>query len=532
MAKNIVICSDGTGNTTVKGRGTNVFKLFESVDLNGHRFDPKLDPQVSIYDDGVGTEDFKPLKIFAGMTGWGLGRNVRQLYKELCRIYDAGDKIFLFGFSRGAFTVRTLAGLIVRCGIIDAKTQTTASVFEASVRAAYKAYRSRYRTTLMQLFLGGPKTDATADFKAKFCNNKQPKIHFIGVWDTVDAVGMPFHISDIINSVFYRFKFPDQTLSEHVEHAYQAIAVDEERHSFYPLLWKQSIPSQNKTQKIEQVWFAGAHSNVGGGYPKQGMSLVALDWLMEKAQSAGLRFIAEDRDYYNEHGNVDDKLYDPRAGLGVFYRWKPRDIVLICRDNGVPPIIHLSVLERVAHGTEDYSPGNLPPNGKVVITSTRDPEKDAAALERASAAEMVLKSAHAGGQSLLDQVRNMIAVGRFSYYIYLLSCIATLIVAAGSPDAPSGLNPWTIVKNIVVLLGNLASSPLSTLSSKSENFLANPMCLVWILSGFLLAYLLMKFSDGRMSATFSRFWFGHQQNLRDALKRAREKAKQRDLPAT
>ena len=108
------------------------------------------------------------------------------------------------------------------------------------------------------------------------------KIHFIGVWDTVDAVGKPFHISDIINSVFYRFKFPDRTLSEHVEHAYHALAVDEERHSFDPLLWKQSIPSQNKTQKVEQVWFAGAHSNVGGGYPKQGMSLVALDWLMER----------------------------------------------------------------------------------------------------------------------------------------------------------------------------------------------------------------------------------------------------------
>jgi hypothetical protein len=269
----------------------------------------------------------------------------------------------------------------------------------------------------MRQILGDPKTEAPADSKAKFCNNEQPKIHFIGVWDTVDAVGMPFHISDIINGVFYRFKFPNQTLSEHVEHAYHALAVDEERHSFVPLLWKQDIPSQNKSQKIEQVWFAGAHSNVGGGYPKQGMSLVALDWLMDKAQSAGLRFIAEDREYYNKHGNVDDKLYDPRAGLGVFYRWKPRDIVLLCRDNGVPPKIHLTVLERIAHGTEDYCPGNLPPNATLVITPTRDPEKDAAALVRASAAELVLKTAHTGGQSLVDQVRNIITVGPFSNYI-------------------------------------------------------------------------------------------------------------------
>src|SRR5262245_56889357 len=119
MAKNIVICSDGTGNTAILGRGTNVFKLFEAIDLNGHRTDPHLVPQIALYDDGVGTERFKPLKIFAGMTGFGLSRNVKQLYKELVRVYDPGDRLFLFGFSRGAFTVRTLAGLITTCGMVD-----------------------------------------------------------------------------------------------------------------------------------------------------------------------------------------------------------------------------------------------------------------------------------------------------------------------------------------------------------------------------------------------------------------------------
>lgn len=88
MSKNIIVCSDGTGNTTIKGRGTNVFKLFEAVDLNGHRTDPKLKPQVAIYDDGVGTESFKPLKILGGATGFGLARNVRQLYEALVRVYD------------------------------------------------------------------------------------------------------------------------------------------------------------------------------------------------------------------------------------------------------------------------------------------------------------------------------------------------------------------------------------------------------------------------------------------------------------
>ncbi len=132
MAKNIIVCSDGTGNTAIKGRGTNVFKIFESVDLNRHRFDPQLVPQIAIYDDGVGTDDFKPLKLLGGATGCGLSRNVKQLYKELCRVYDPGDRIFLFGFSRGAFTVRTLAGLICTCGILDtrAPAQDTASALE------------------------------------------------------------------------------------------------------------------------------------------------------------------------------------------------------------------------------------------------------------------------------------------------------------------------------------------------------------------------------------------------------------------
>src|SRR4026208_1700614 len=119
MNKNIIVCSDGTGNTTIKGRGTNVFKLFETIDLTGHRTDPTLRAQVAFYDDGVGTQNNKLLKIAAGATGFGLARNVRQLYREVSRAYDEGDRIYLFGFSRGAFTVRSLAGMITTCGLLD-----------------------------------------------------------------------------------------------------------------------------------------------------------------------------------------------------------------------------------------------------------------------------------------------------------------------------------------------------------------------------------------------------------------------------
>ena len=136
-------------------------------------------------------------------------------------------------------------------------------------------------------------------------------------------MGLPFRLADIINHVFWRFKFPDKYLSEHVAHACHALALDEARQSFEPVLW-QERPGDR--QRIEQVWFAGVHSNVGGGYPRQGMSLVALDWMMNRAEMHGVRFLPELRTLYNGAADVNDKKYDSRSGLGVFYRWKPRNV--------------------------------------------------------------------------------------------------------------------------------------------------------------------------------------------------------------
>jgi hypothetical protein len=273
------------------------------------------------------------------------------------------------------------------------------------------------------------------------------------------------------------------------------------------------------------VWFAGAHANVGGGYPKQGMSLTAMHWLMTKAQNAGLRFIPGEYEYYRDHANIDDKLYDPRAGLGVFYRWKPRDIAQLCRNNGVTPAIHLSLMERIAHGTEDYSPGNLPPNGRIVITPTGDQEQDATAMTRALAAETILKSAHANTQgSLLDCVRGTIIVGRLSYYIYLISCVGALVAASGALDDPLETGIWPVIRALGLFLANLATSPFASLYSVGENFSGDVIRVAWIASGFLMAYLLMKITDKRMSAVFSKFWFEQQKHLRTALKQARQEA--------
>jgi hypothetical protein len=523
MSKNIVICSDGTGNSAIKGRGTNVFKLFEAIDLNGHKTRPELTPQVALYDDGVGTEDFKPLKIFAGATGFGLSRNVKQLYKELVRIYDPGDRIFLFGFSRGAFTVRTLVGLIAACGLLDFDKLETAADLDAVVNKTYDVYRKSYRTQLAKLFLGEPDTSVIPRFKADHCLACDVPIDFVGVWDTVDAVGLPFHLSDFINWALYRFKFRDHKLSKLVKHACHALAIDDERHSFHPLLWHEG---EEDAGRIEQVWFAGAHSNVGGGYPKQGMSLVALEWMMRKAECTGepghgLRLLAADRALYYDHANVDDKLYDPRSGLGIFYRWKVRDIAAICRMHHTKPSLHLSVLERIAHGTDDYAPGNLPSGAGVVITPTDNDEKQAAALARAKRVEAVLCSAHAGQESLLSRVRNEISTGLASYYLYVFTFVV-LILAVSTPDGIQSLaNPWVVLKNMGLFVYNIVTLRFGDIYASVTGVATSPGKLGFVAGGFLLAYVLMLYADRRMSAVFSQFWHQAHPQLREALKRAR-----------
>lgn len=515
MSKNIILCSDGTGNTAIKGRGTNVFKLFEALDLTSHREHPERDPQVAFYDDGVGTQNFKPLKIFAGMTGYGLSRNVKSLYKELVRVYDKGDQIFLFGFSRGAFTVRTLTGLIARCGLLDRDKLRSKEDLDSAVKQVYRVYRRCYRTRLAELFKGKVDTDITKEFKKTRCLPYEVKIKFLGVWDTVDAVGMPFHLSDVLNLTIYRFKFPDARLSSIVERAYHALAIDEQRHSFSPLLWDES----NGETRARQVWFPGVHSNVGGGYPKQGISVVALDWMMTAAEEAGLRFIHEDRRFYRDHVNFDDKLYDSRSGLGIFYRWKIRDIEALCAESSIEPKVHLSTFERIAHGAEGYSPGNLPRSIKLEVTPLPISASAESLQRRAEKVEGALNQ----NASIppINLVRGAITIGLVSYYVYLAACILLLIVASGAASYASLIRPWRLFGGIGRLVFGAITSPVGTLSEAANQLRLNPWLALSVGCGFVLAYLLSLFADSRMEGKFSEYWNSLQPKLREALKGAR-----------
>lgn len=530
MPKNIIICSDGTGNTAIKDRGTNVFKMFEAIDLNGHRINPFLDPQVAFYDDGVGTETFLPLKLLGGAFGFGLAKNVRNLYMDLVRVYDPGnettpaDRIYLFGFSRGAFTVRTLAGLIAKCGVLDRNKLPDTDTLRSTVRKAYSTYRQSYRTVLGSLLnrilvglrLRRPDADEMAEFKRTNSIPGEVRIRFIGVWDTVDAVGGPFHTSDIINAVFHRFKFPDQILSDKVDRAVHALSIDEARAAFGPVLWEAK-------PNVEQVWFSGVHSNVGGGYPKQGMSLVTLDWMMQKAQQNGLRILPDDRKNYWEHGNVDDKMYDSRAGLGVFYRWKPRNMQKLWVDQKAGPLppVHLSVLERIAHGTDGYAPGTLAPDVSVTFTSGNDLKQNEALIVRAQAAKAALDTAYARSGSDLLHARGTVFIGRIAYYIYVLCCLAAFLAASVPPDAGSRRNPWIVLKNAGTLVYDVVTVQWEPLFSAAKRLFTDPKLIGTLLAGFTVAGLLAYIVDHRRSLVFSRYWHDARQDLRNALKSAR-----------
>jgi uncharacterized protein (DUF2235 family) len=196
MQKNVVLCSDGTGNTAIKNRGTNVFKLFEAIDLQTRPDIPDFIPQIAFYDDGVGTDQFKLLKMVGGAFGYGLSRNICDLYRELARVYEPGDRIYLFGFSRGAYTVRALAGMIAHVGIVDRNKVRTDAELERLVKRAYGEFRRCFR----RVFTSPDQFDSLrADaFRREyalahptFLEDHKPPIEFVGVWDTVDALGFP-----------------------------------------------------------------------------------------------------------------------------------------------------------------------------------------------------------------------------------------------------------------------------------------------------------------------------------------------------
>ncbi len=302
--KRIVICCDGTWSkpgTIDRGKKvkTNVLKMYEALNNVGE----DGMSQVKYYGQGVGTRFSVKDKLFGGISGKGIDRNIKDAYKFIMWNFIPGDEIYLFGFSRGAYTARSLMGLIRNCGVMKPE-------FLHLVDEAFGLYRDRNAIT-------HPDSDLMVAFKKSY--SQLTRIRFIGVWDTVGSLGVPIQTLNWFNE---EYQFHDVKLSSDVDYAYHAVALDEKRGMFEPTLWElsNSVRKENVKQVMEQVWFPGSHCNVGGGYADSGLSDITLDWMIQKARATNLGF---KESYLNEKikPNTTGEIRNSRTG---FYNLFPK----------------------------------------------------------------------------------------------------------------------------------------------------------------------------------------------------------------
>ncbi|WP_434926996.1 DUF2235 domain-containing protein [Shewanella sp. HL-SH2] len=329
MSKRIVVCADGTWNRpeldVEQDHATNVLKLARAIDPIAS--DGKS--QQVFYDWGLGSYHDV---LISGATGRGLHKNIVDGYRYIVQNYSPGDEVWLFGFSRGAYTVRCLSGLINNCGIIkrpDAK-------YIQKAFDHYKTQDNKY----------APDGIKSVEFREKYSHATRD-VAFVGVWDTVGAMGIPFSFLGLFED---KDEFFDTKIGANVKVARHALAIDEHRQDFTPTIW-----SSKDSVDIEQVWFAGAHSNVGGSYPADDdgtrLSDIPLQWMMQQAQLNGLSI---------EHHLLDGIVLNPLAKLvnsrRKFYRLKTKSLRTI-NDLGAAQV-HSSVKARWQQD-DSYRPENL-----------------------------------------------------------------------------------------------------------------------------------------------------------------------------
>lgn len=406
--KNIVVCCDGTGNE-ISENISNVLKLYRVLRKTG-----KTQPrQVVFYDPGVGTlarpDPWTKLKqnamtVLGLATGYGLDDNVLAAYEFLINQYEDGDEIFLFGFSRGAYTVRVLAGLIHRVGLLSPQQINLAG----AALTAYKQVRSTpdaVGSLTPSAVPGEPadsgqpvpltKDDRASQF-ARIVSTRWPTIKFVGVWDTVASVIVPRP------DRFYIFSMQTLANTRHnpsVRIFRQAIAIDERRRMFRLDTWDEpqtfmhnrfSMTNNAEPQDAQQVWFSGVHADIGGGYPEaeSGLSKFPLIWMIDEAVKHGLavdpRTVNQLAWGVQRKGSPfsyvsPDIKRDPHDSMSAAWRplewWPKRDkykewsartsargyYLPRAEPRFIPPgaLVHQSVLDRMA-AVPNYRPENLP----------------------------------------------------------------------------------------------------------------------------------------------------------------------------
>jgi uncharacterized protein (DUF2235 family) len=324
MGKRIIFCADGTWDEP--GSNTNVYRIYKALTTSAD--------QISYYDDGVGSDGLLIQKLAGGALGAGLFQKIKDGYTKLAHTYEKGDELFIFGFSRGAYTARSLAGMIAVCGL------PTADFTDEVVDTAFEAYRNKDQRAALLTELN------------KTCDLFDAKLTMVGVWETVGSLGIPALFGGV-SSLLYGFL--DTGLHPDVLNAYHAMAIDERRAEFPATLWTSTSPGQT----VEQVWFCGVHCDVGGSYPgdSDGSSLsdLTLAWMMTKAATLGLEFEPGVRAKYS-------LPMDPKFALDTKHEsWNPLWAFPKRRPIAAGSTISDSVFARYAYDSS-YRPGNLNAN--------------------------------------------------------------------------------------------------------------------------------------------------------------------------
>ena len=324
--KKLVVCVDGTWNTpTMEDNGepspTNVFKFYRALE-------DASEDQCGYYHTGIGTEGGRVKQVLDGAFGGSLEDHIRNVYLWLAENYEDGAQVYLLGFSRGAFTVRCVAGMLNGPGLVKFGTDASLRAKREAVGRAYEAYGNNKESVRVHM--------RDDEF---WLDGRPVPVRFLGVWDTVGALGIPDEL-EFTNLLFDRkdrWEFHDTDLGENVEMARHAMAVDEVRASFTVTRWnRRSIEKEGRD--VEERWFPGVHGDVGGGYEDSSLSDLALEWMMREAEKAGVEF----RQGVFEQVKGDPLGVKHQSYKGVFavFRSRPRNVPKLVDgepsvDNGV-----------------------------------------------------------------------------------------------------------------------------------------------------------------------------------------------------
>ncbi|MEX2283777.1 MAG: DUF2235 domain-containing protein [Gemmatimonadota bacterium] len=295
--KRLIVCCDGTWNRADQQSNgapcpTNVVKLAYRI---AKRDPTNSVPQIIFYDQGVGTGNAVD-RFTGGAFGDGLVDNIFDAYRFLIANYEPGDDVFLFGFSRGAFCARSIAGLIRKCGILD----------RGHVQLYTEALNIYHDDRIH------PDDAEAAGFRARHscCGADPIPIKCIGVWDTVGSLGIP--LRGLRGMTRRKYLFHDTELSGTVQFAFHALAIDEQRAPFEPTLW---VEKPKPGQLVSQTWFSGVHSDVGGGYAETDLSNITLQWMMDNAEVAGLAFDKQVTASKTLKGKPEGFIHNSKTGM-------------------------------------------------------------------------------------------------------------------------------------------------------------------------------------------------------------------------